>query len=338
MNGLRGVLALLVFAALAGVAAAASECVDSDGGQNVFKKGSATSAGDNGVTLGDYCSSTLRINEAYCDSVGAVVYNTSDCPVGYYCADSECVANSTEGCVEGEWEDLGCEWECPKGACPKNSMCQRTLDSCRNYQYHCLFTPVCKESGVLECVDSDDGLDRNVKGFARGRGLELTDECEADDRVSEAYCDANNIPQYHRSFYCRENTICKKGKCIPFSLLDSECLKGEPYSVGCGVECGESGCVEGEACMKALDDCGREFLECVASSECAPKPGVVDVNSDENVVVDENAYEGPVAEPEEKQHGQEGNVPETKSQDLFSAISSFFSGLLKGLFSLLGFK
>ena len=64
-----------------------SSCEDSDGGQNLLKKGT-TSKGT--VSEDDECSDTYNVEEYYC-SDNKIQSTTNTCPSGYWCSAGECV-------------------------------------------------------------------------------------------------------------------------------------------------------------------------------------------------------------------------------------------------------
>ncbi|MBI5228734.1 hypothetical protein HY991_01390 [Candidatus Micrarchaeota archaeon] len=71
-----------------------TNCTDSDGGYNIYTRGSCYSS-VYGYSLYDYCLSSSQLVEFYC-SAGACRNSTVTCPSGYTCSVGACVRSSVQ--------------------------------------------------------------------------------------------------------------------------------------------------------------------------------------------------------------------------------------------------
>jgi hypothetical protein len=80
---------------------AQSTCTDSDGGKNIYQKGTATDADE---TQTDSCSTYTanRILERWCRDGISVEGYYQDCPSGYTCSDGACITDQTEICTDSD--------------------------------------------------------------------------------------------------------------------------------------------------------------------------------------------------------------------------------------------
>ncbi len=68
----------------------ASNCIDSDNGQNIYIKGTTYNSN---TTRIDACQSTSAVNEYYCQTGSNNIFSsTIGCPSGYLCNDGACRA------------------------------------------------------------------------------------------------------------------------------------------------------------------------------------------------------------------------------------------------------
>ena len=68
-------------------------CRDSDGGLNLYLKGTAISGTSNYT---DFCRNSTKIEEMWCNSAGAIVHSVRDCQTGSKCVDGECLSPCTD--------------------------------------------------------------------------------------------------------------------------------------------------------------------------------------------------------------------------------------------------
>ena len=75
----------------------AAKCTDTDGGVNIYVKGTttgATSPGGQVITETDICGSDM-VTEYYCKSDGYMSLQVTPCPSGYQCGDGACVKSGS---------------------------------------------------------------------------------------------------------------------------------------------------------------------------------------------------------------------------------------------------
>ncbi len=113
--------------------------------------------------------------------------------------------------------------------CPEGQLCNQTIHACQqnqtdyqNSQY--IVTPPLDghttQTGYRSCVDSDDGLNYDVKGnvtydvMSSGTIRTSWDSCVDDVLLQEYYCNIGF--SYSKGFYCSdEDKVCKNGACVP---------------------------------------------------------------------------------------------------------------------------
>jgi eight-cysteine-cluster-containing protein len=67
---------------------AATNCTDSDGGYNMYQKGTATAGNQ---SLSDHCNQDGTLTEKYCSGI-QILWNSTACPGNYTCTDGACLA------------------------------------------------------------------------------------------------------------------------------------------------------------------------------------------------------------------------------------------------------
>jgi hypothetical protein len=133
-------------------------CYDSDGGADLYTYGYATNDDD---TLGDYCTGSYTLREAYCDSYGDVQSRYVDCPDG--CSDGRCMSGASSYCSSTLYcqslfdsnyycnDNHQCVYG-PSSSCSSTSCCQSRYGS--NYYYsngQCVYQGSGSPSGGYQC-------------------------------------------------------------------------------------------------------------------------------------------------------------------------------------------
>ena len=215
-------------------------CTDSDGGLNFNVKG-VTSKGTLSYT--DYCGIGSNLFENYCANNSIVTNYLYVCPNG--CSNGACI-NTTASCVDS---DGGLNYNV-KGNATKGSLfyadycgAQQTngsqylleqyCDANANAVQYAYLCPGGCNNGVCinittPCVDSDNGLNFNVKGTVTKGSLSYTDYCGAQQTngsqyLLEQYCDVNaNAVQY--TYLCPNG--CNNSACISQTTPTNVTLQG----------------------------------------------------------------------------------------------------------------
>ncbi len=214
---------------------ASPTCTDSDGGQNLEVKGTASGI-DGGVPVSktDSCYSTTIVNEAYCYNEN--IYQTSKtCPTGKACLDGACVASVTPICKDS---DNGKDPNVLGTVSGNDEAGNRftNTDSCQTFgsltEYYCdgttkKSTPIvcptgkkcvggiCVSSTPQSCTDTDGGQNPEVKGVVSGvnqysRPYTFTDKCIG-TKVYEYYCIGVNPWPITKA--CPNGKPCSDGAC-----------------------------------------------------------------------------------------------------------------------------
>jgi len=209
------------------VGAVPALCNDSDGGKDVYAKGTAT----NGTVTGtDICKGS-DIVEYYCDN-GAVKSSQLACPSGSSCSNGVCaiamipvVCNDSDGgndiYTAGTASDATKNYSdyCPSKSsiveyyCDSSKMVQNTTTSCSS-GYGC-FQGRCE----YLCTDSDGGYNTSVKGTAKKGTASYTDYCIDSSTVDEYYCEPKFNTLLGASYACPANYSCIDGACSYFPLI-----------------------------------------------------------------------------------------------------------------------
>ena len=205
-----------------------SDCSDTDGGQDMFEKGTVRA---DSVVYIDSCASGGTVKEYYC-SGGEAKYAILPCPTDYYCINSKCseyVCSDTDG---GEDEDR--YGEVRKGGNEYEDYC---YDDDTVYEYYCSGDEVsgrkincgsgeeCEGGECVDveeeeqyCTDSDGGHDVYERGTAEDNEGENTDYCIDGNRLREYYCSGDEIAS--EAVYCDRGEMCEGGECVPYQYCD----------------------------------------------------------------------------------------------------------------------
>ncbi|MFH0737090.1 MAG: Kazal-type serine protease inhibitor family protein [Candidatus Micrarchaeota archaeon] len=206
-------------------ACAADVCTDSDGGKDLFTKGSATDAQG---SMADVCKDALQVTEAYCTGTKASS-ETIPCPSGYACSDGACIKSpcqdsdggkikETKGTVTSQGASL--IDECSTALKVKEYFCSNDVAS--SEEISCGAGMECSNGACVEalCIDSDNGKATTASGNVRKGADTYADVCSGTGSVKEYFCigktvDSEIIP-------CQSGYICSDGKCARLVCTDSD--------------------------------------------------------------------------------------------------------------------
>jgi hypothetical protein len=174
------------------------ECVDSDGGSNIYKTGSVTGIFEGDFvyqTLTDYCVDSNTVFEYFC-------YEAS----GYFDTEGEIDCGEGYSCVEGACELMPAVEICDDDEdCPSDAACDLETSEC------------------ITCVDTDGGMVTEVFGttygvFGIGSGEVIfrEDSC-VDGGVLEGYC--SSIEGNTFLFFSEDPIDCSVG----YSCVEGAC-------------------------------------------------------------------------------------------------------------------
>ncbi len=311
---------------------AASNCTDSDNGQNFFEKGTMTDS-DSGYTYSDYCSSD-KLVEFYCDPGYHFIYkNCSE--YSMVCEDGACInmtapPPTTDNCADSDggqnFDNKGVVVDRTNRTeidyCTSSSQLVEWYCSSNNLVEYVYQTCSC-ENGMCvelqECIDSDDGVDYYTKGTTTGlaymriidptgdyppnTGVSLTDYCTSSTFLRDYFCnEAKKVTFY--AYECPNG--CQEGVCITPSNKCSdgtsygECSSTKPKYCDNGNlinNCQVCGCLSGQTC-ETNGSCTSPPSEVV----CTDSSILGDANNDGKVTYDDyitvfNIYAGSIQPP-----------------------------------------
>jgi len=173
-------------------------CTDSDGGENIFVKGTTVSA--KGKSHTDECSKNgKKVNEGVCKDLKNYEVKKIECSVG--CEDGACVKCSSFSIEE----------------CTENDRCE-VVESIKQPDR-------CAEKPQI-CTDSDGGENIFVKGTTvSAKGKSHTDECTSNGKkVNEGVC--KDLKNYEvKKIEC--SVGCEDGVCIKEKFSFNIKLQGQ---------------------------------------------------------------------------------------------------------------
>lgn len=176
----------------------ASVCTDTDGGFNLFERGTVREGG--GVYI-DYCSDTSSVKEYYCSN-GTMAQTIGNCGEGFYCSDGRCLEYTCRDTDGGRDEDeFGTvskgsdEWsdECYDDNTVREYYCDGNEVS--STRIDCGSSEICSDGQCVRvtCTDSDGGRYPFMPGTATKGMLTQADECKNATTLKEYYCSGNEI-------------------------------------------------------------------------------------------------------------------------------------------------
>jgi hypothetical protein len=222
--------------------AAAGGCSDSDGGKDVFAKGTAVTGSK---TATDRCMSADSVYEFYCDN-GAIANQTLACPAGYGCNDGACVKSGAgAGCSDTDGDDIYTKGVVTAPAGTYEDSC---VDAGSVKEYVCAGdsvsskTDACPEGYGCEsgrcfkkqatCIETDGGNDIYHEGMITITNAlvsaEYLDKCIDGSTLKEYYCTGDGYTS--QTVKCPEGYSCIKAACLEAVCQDSD----DGYSIYIG--------------------------------------------------------------------------------------------------------
>jgi len=210
-------------------------CTDSDGGKDVYTKGTATNtAGGKGE---DSCIGTSKVAEYYCNPDGTYAEEDKSCPSGYQCSSGACVESEEPPQPSLTCSDTdGGKTYNTKGTA-SNSAGGSGTDTCSGTsvltEYYCnpdgTYASIdhncgsgyeCSNGACSQaqnappsepaCTDTDNGKNYNLKGTVTNKwGGRAEDVCSG-KVLTEAFCNADGT--FGQQDYTCPNT-CSNGAC-----------------------------------------------------------------------------------------------------------------------------
>ena len=185
-------------------------CIDTDGGENYYVKGTVTY---NGKKYTDECDprythcirSRVKSGGGSVDGHASMPYTICGAVKEYYCEN---------GAVKSKTRICGSCHRCQDGACSGVSVCNHN-GICEGYygENSCVCPSDCSKEP--SCTDSDGGKNYYVKGtvtFESNDGSKTyTDECSSSSNLMEFYC-KNKIVQ-SQQITCPSGYTCQDGAC-----------------------------------------------------------------------------------------------------------------------------
>jgi len=200
-------------------------CSDSDGGKDLFDKGTATDARR---SLSDACEDSLQVREAYCtgDSATDEIF---PCPRGYACSDGRCVKapcqdsdNGKDPTVKGAVTAQGVSYKdaCAGANSVKEYYCAE--DAVASEDMACGAGRQCVDGACIEsaCTDSDGGKNATIAGSVVKGSDTYTDSCIGGGAVKEYYCDGKTVK--NETISCQSGYSCSEGRCARDVCIDSD--------------------------------------------------------------------------------------------------------------------
>jgi hypothetical protein len=228
-----------------GVCEADKSCTDSDGGKDIFAKGSTE---DNSGGSSDTCANSENVMEYYCE--GSVAKSEQlGCPATHECEDGACIwksgtlppsqpPGSEPTCQDSDsgqdyyiagtatkgpyaYNDECTELKSLKEFYCKDGMVQNVIHICdpgeRCDQGKCV---VAEKS----CKDTDEGKDKYNKGTVTSgtivNTVTRTDACADSDSVREYYCVGDDYQSEVED--CPDDHLCENGECREAECEDSD--------------------------------------------------------------------------------------------------------------------
>ena len=207
-------------------ACAAITCSDSDGGMDIYNRGTVR---ERGGVYTDYCSGTSSVKEYYC-SGDTMVQTVANCGEEFYCSDGRCVEYTCRDDDGGSDEDeFGTvtkgseEWEddCYDSDTVKEYYCDG--NEVKSERIGCGSGETCSggECVRIACTDTDGGNVRNALGTATSGSSSKTDYCIDLYGLREYFCGASGID--YDDMLCPDyGELCWNNVCSPAECDDSD--------------------------------------------------------------------------------------------------------------------
>ena len=239
-------------------------CTDTDGGEKYYEKGSITGSMPEGFISEDKCIVPEgRLREVVCiDNYGSA--KLYDCPHG--CENGKCIQENTECMDTDEGLDYNVKGTVTDSSGKYTDKCIDTREGPMLVEYTCkdnavkgeqhLCSGTCQDGECVQentkCMDTDEGLNYNVKGEISGdmpEGFISEDKCIVPEgRLREVVC----IDNYGSAklYDCPHG--CENGKCISKKI--TQCLDDDNYCPNkCNYE-NDNDCPECKSSKDCNDD------------------------------------------------------------------------------------
>ncbi|MCX8189902.1 MAG: hypothetical protein N3F05_01595, partial [Candidatus Diapherotrites archaeon] len=204
-----------------------SNCSDSDGGRDIYKKGTVN---ENGILSTDECTCGGSKVKEYSCSKGRTVVAEEYCPTGYTCKDGACVQGSSpEVCNDSDGgKNFDAKGTVVFGGQTYVDFCNGSVvnehycesNQGRSTTYNCPYG--CSDGACLsssygsgtrgKCTDSDGGINGFVRGtveYQSTMAIILRDYCQDNKSVKEYFC--QNDEPLETIVPCPD--ICENGAC-----------------------------------------------------------------------------------------------------------------------------
>lgn len=201
-------------------------CMDSDGGYNIYAKGTLRAGS---ATYSDYCSGTSSVYEYYCsgDSMARVV---AACGDGHYCSDGACreyTCTDTDGGKDeneygivrkGGREEYD---ECHDSVTVTEYYCEG--NDIRSSRMECGSGRACEDGECVRvsCTDTDGGNRRAVAGTVTYGSGAYSDQCIDLFNLREYFCSGSRVA--NETILCTGyGELCYRNVCSPAECEDSD--------------------------------------------------------------------------------------------------------------------
>lgn len=279
-----------------GACAVVPDCDDSDGGKDIFTRGTVNSFGNR---FDDKCLDPETVTEQFCDNE---VHKAEElpCPAGYECKLGKCGELPCEDSDGGIKPDV-------KGTVTSGK--EKYIDECDDpdtvKEYYCDGNKVssenkdCGEGEIClggrcteyQCADSDGGKDKMEKGTADDGKNTYTDSCIGLTKVKEYYCGQEKIESEEMS--CGTGYQCDDGECVELTCTDSDNGK-DKYTRGItkyGTDEFEDNCYSSRYVLEyyCASDTSIDFdkIECGSGDQCVLGECVVVECEEETTDIDD---------------------------------------------------
>ncbi|HSB46428.1 MAG TPA: Kazal-type serine protease inhibitor family protein [Candidatus Bilamarchaeum sp.] len=201
-----------------------SACTDTDGGDDIYDKGTLTSGTIvSSTTRIDACTDSDTLREYYC--VGTdFASSLRDCPSGYECQNGEC---REQDCEDSDGTSIYSRGTATKGATSQQDYC---TSGTGGIEYRCSGHDIasapftcpggysCSDGRCVAvgpsatCTDSDGGSNAAVAGTTTDSSGSSPDFCASATSVGEYYC--SGTLKQSTTIACPSGQVCTGGECI----------------------------------------------------------------------------------------------------------------------------
>lgn len=201
-------------------------CTDSDNGRDYYNSGSVSY---NGARYNDTCADVRLVKEYYCQN-GIIQNENYQCPEGYRCEFGRCsqlrnncddsdggIDTSRRGTVTVSNIITATTYrdDCVDDSTVREYYC--VDNSVTNEEIRCNSGQTCSSGRCVEaaCEDSDGGRDYYITGTVTKGTESRTDRCTSGNRLTEYYCNGNQINS--ETYLCPSGYVCNSGdgRCTP---------------------------------------------------------------------------------------------------------------------------